>query len=257
MTELKARTASELKSFQASVLQAFGGREPKLFEREFASSFRIAIEIDKIEFYVMDFTLPDPFRASFVKTIAGEDITTIIFNRGLRAVQRTGLYEFDDISGSPLLQPQTLLVEDTEPFAVARNDVMQNDDSGSFRNTRTMEVNGNWKMSFAGVQSGHTNSGQPTQHLTATGAEARFDTIGIAIRSGPFFSTSFTAPGGGFGPLRGGGMDHVFGFPDGINDALCAWFYDASENPTFPDPSVPDNDGLVAHTFGRLIFESL
>ena len=254
MTELKARTASELKSFQASVLQAFGGREPKLFEREFASSFRIKIEIDKIEFYIHDLSLPSPFRGALIKTIASEDITTVIFNRGLKLTHRTGLYEFGDVFGAPIFSPFRLLVEDTEPFAVARNDVMQNDDSGSFQNTRTMEVNGNWKMSFSGAQTGVT--GPLPQVQTATGAELQFDTIGIAIRGGPYFNTSFTAPGVGFGPLRGGGMDYVSGFPDGINDALCAWFYDASENPTFPDPS-EDNDGVVAHTFGKLIFESL
>ncbi len=260
MTELKARSGSVLESFRSSVLKAFGGiREPELFEREFASSFRVAIEIDKVEIYQFDINLPAPFLGSLLSTIAGGSITTVVWNRGLRTFQRWGLFEYDDVSGSPVFALGTALTENNlfpGTFAVARNDVMENEDpSPGFANIAPQEENGRWKT----IPIGSSSTSPPTRELLSNGAQLAFDTKAKALKLGPFGVNWGTGHNPGPSILHGHVMPAIFGFPDGVNIGCVGWHWDPSENnlPIISFPPGSGEDGHMYLSYGRLIFESL
>ncbi len=97
MSELKARDASELKSFLSSELKAFGISAEE-FEVTFKDTFNVRLEIDKVDVF-------GAVSGLFIKSIGGI-ITPVMFNSHLQQIMQGGFQRkslLDSINGGALL----------------------------------------------------------------------------------------------------------------------------------------------------------
>lgn len=179
----------------------------------FASTFRVKLEIDSIDIHKWT-GYPN---GDYVKTIAGGGITAVMFNSHLEQLLKGGFLRrslLGDMSGGSML------------------DTPDRTGSGSFD-----------QAIFGGhLTAMQTHRDRPT--IVAAGSTSiwKFDTAGTYI-SGYWDLAREIA----VGPLRGSITTH-----DRPSAAQAwAWYWDASENPTFP------SEGLEYRSFGRVIYESL
>lgn len=241
MSELKARNASELKSFRSSTLKAFGGGFRELTLVFGADSFDVLVEVDKIEIWRTQGFLSE----ILLKTVNLANVTCVIFEKYMNL---TLLKEF--ISGGSFnqgMRSQTMAERAGGSFTVTRED-----DPLGFTTGNPVSVD--WYAAKIRLQTFSTSTDADQANLIWG------DQVGSRTHLGPDpgtspanFRQSWTVAdqaNAAFGDMRGICL-HGFDTDSSAENLYAfALFWPSSENPALP----VDSQGWTIKAFGRLVF---